>query len=155
MKLDRLFAGLEARLRHRLHRAANRQEDADPVAVRASLAGVRALNLVDRLIGFRGRHASTVDIPAGERRPTPAPTRRPELGGLDPGPMDASERARLRERYRAWERRLLAEGETIGDPHHASGGREISASALSELEPLHREWTTLLDAVAARTGQTR
>jgi hypothetical protein len=151
MKLDGLLARIEARIRHRLHRAANRMEDADPVAVRASLAGVRGMNLLDRLTGFRRRHADTVTIPPGERLPTPAPTRRPELAGLDPDRLEAADRARLRERYRAWEQRLQSEGHTIVDAETAGGGHEVSASALTDLVPLHGAWIAMRDEVAART----
>lgn len=58
--VENLLARVEERLRVRLHQAANRMEDADPVAVDGALAGVRVLDLVDRLTGFRARHSARV-----------------------------------------------------------------------------------------------
>lgn len=64
--LENALARIEERLRVRLHQAANRMEDADPVAVRAALAGVRMLDVVDRLTGFRGRHNARFAIRGAE-----------------------------------------------------------------------------------------
>ena len=56
MTIVDLLAAVERQFRERLHRAANRIEDADPVAVHGSLTAIRVLNGIDRIIAFRARH---------------------------------------------------------------------------------------------------
>ena len=51
-----ILAEIEERARVRLHQAANRMEDADPIEVHAAETVVRALNVLDRATGFRARH---------------------------------------------------------------------------------------------------
>lgn len=147
------LAVVEERLRVRLHQAANRMEDADPASVTIARAGVRVLDAVDRVTHFRDAHrAERDDIPEGERRQTPAPrAERPEYGGLRAADLDTRSRARLRQRYRTWEARLIAHGVR---PHHtddAGGGHgeRLPAEVRAELEPLWRAWRDELDAVLA------
>ena len=54
-RLARRLGGVEERLRVRLHQSANRVEDGDPVGVGLAEAGIRVLNALDRVIGFRAR----------------------------------------------------------------------------------------------------
>ncbi len=53
--LARRLGRVEERLRVRLHQAANRVEDGDPVAVGLAELGISMLNVVDRVTGFRAR----------------------------------------------------------------------------------------------------
>lgn len=55
LRLSRVLAVVEERLRVRLHQAANRMEDADPLAILVAGTGVRVLDGVDRVTGYRAR----------------------------------------------------------------------------------------------------
>ena len=100
--MSRLFR-IEGRLRERIDRAGMRMEDADPVDLALARTGVRLLNLVDRVTGFRGSHR--LALPQGQRLPPPPPgVAEPWLGQLDRSALDARRRARLKEGYRRWER---------------------------------------------------
>ena len=54
--LFQALAIVEERCRVRLHQAANRMEDYDPIEVKAAEGGIKFLNLVDRVTGFRQAH---------------------------------------------------------------------------------------------------
>lgn len=54
-RVARRLGRVEERLRVRLHQAANRVEDGDPVGVGLAEVGIRALNAIDRVTGFRAR----------------------------------------------------------------------------------------------------
>lgn len=54
-RLARRLARVEERLRVRLHQAANRVEDGDPVVVGLAELGISLLNAIDRVTGFRAR----------------------------------------------------------------------------------------------------
>lgn len=140
--LVNLLARVEERLRVRLHQAANRMEDADPIDVAVARSGVRTLDVVDRVTGFRERHRAAARVPEGERRPLPVveAERRPELDGIAPESLQARHRARLREAWRAWERRLLAEGKQPVRSDRPDGGLEVPAAALAELTALWEAW---------------
>jgi hypothetical protein len=147
-----LLARVEEKLRVRLHRAANRMEDADPVEVGAAQMGVRVLDAIDGLTAFRTTHRATrTDIPEGVSgpRPTAAGTARPELAGLDPTRLEPSHRARLRHRYRAWERRLLNDARTPIDLRSADGGHpDLPSGTKRELQALFDAWQAV--AIEAR-----
>lgn len=145
-----LLARLEERARVRLHQAANRMEDADPVDVTVAQATIKALDVVDRLTGFRDRHAQTVHIEGEPGLPTPPVAFSPEFAGLDPATLTPAQRARLRQRYRRWEQALDAAGLTPDDPTHPHGGHEAPAVHAPDLEASHRRW---LDE-AAKAGTT-
>lgn len=131
--VDRL-AGLEERVRVRLHQAANRMEDADPIEARALLGVIRVFNGVDRLIGFREQHQARVQRETGVRLPLP-PVRPPDvpwLDGLDKSRFSAQQRVQLRQLYDAWVATLP------GPPQqrdHAGGGYTPSPP-----EPLRGAW---------------
>lgn len=110
-RLDEALARVEERARVRLHQAANRMEDADPLEVGAAEAVVRVLDAVDRLTGFRARHRAGRVIAEGRPGPAPRVDGSPEWGGLDPSRLDRHQRLRLRQLWRAWERARATPGE--------------------------------------------
>lgn len=68
MRRDRCnerLAAWDERCRVRLHRAANRVEDADPIDVAVASAAIRVLDAIDRWIGFR--RATARSVPEGVR----------------------------------------------------------------------------------------
>jgi hypothetical protein len=65
------LAAWDERCRVRLHRAANRAEDADPLDVAVAEAAIHVLNAIDRVTGFRAAHEAANPVPVGERRPLP------------------------------------------------------------------------------------
>ncbi len=131
------LALVEEQARVRLHQAANRMEDADPLEVKAAMQAVRALNAVDRLTGFREEHRQGTAIPEGERAPLPTtgPTPRPELGGLAEDALDRPTRLGLRQAWRAWERALKARGGAVREASGPDGGSGVEVD-----EELQRAW---------------
>lgn len=109
-RLDEALAQVEERARVRLHQAANRMEDADPLEVGAAETVVRMLDAVDRLTGFRARHRAGRVIAEGRPGPAPRVDGSPEWGGLDPSRMDRHQRLRLRRLWRAWEKAQAGRG---------------------------------------------
>lgn len=102
------LAHAETRARVRLHQAANRMEDADPLDVALAENSVRAFDAIDKLTGFRRDHRDRVVIPAGVSRPVPAPPGAEWAGPLDPNALSTRARARLRQR---WQRVAAASGD--------------------------------------------
>lgn len=140
------LALVEERARVRLHQAANRMEDADPLEVKAAMQAVRALNAVDRLTGFRDEHRKGRALPEGERAPLPRPepTPRPELGGLDAEALDRPTRLGLRQAWRAWERALKARGGELREGSRPDGGSGVAVD--EELTAAWREWRRRVEA---------
>lgn len=146
--LVNLFASVEERARVRLHQAANRMEDAEPLRVRADQQTVRVLDVIDRVTGFRALHRASRVLPEGRRavvRP-PSPTPRPELDGMEG--LDQETRLRLREAYRSWERQVRARGGRVVDPAQASGGG-LSDPLDAEVEAAWRVWRELVASARA------
>lgn len=140
------LALVEEKARVRLHQAANRMEDADPIEVKAAMQAVRALNAVDRLTGFRDEHRQAREIPQGERAPLPrpAPTPRPELGRLDPEALDRPTRLGLREAWRAWERVLKTRGAEVRTADAPDGSSGVAVDA--ELSAAWLRWRERYEA---------
>ncbi len=99
------LANAETRVRVRLHQAANRMEDADPLDVALAEHSVRAFDAIDKVTGFRRDHRARVVIPSGVSRPAPPPPGADWAGPLDPSALSTRARARLRQR---WQRVVAA-----------------------------------------------
>lgn len=140
-----VLARLEERLRVRLHQAANRMEDADPASIALARVGVRALDGVDRVTGFRAVHANLRSpIAEGVRGPPPTLAPAAWLAGRAPQTLDAETRARLRQGYRAWEKQIVALGFSPLHADDPTGGRPIPVDARPGLEAAWSAWQALL-----------
>lgn len=129
-RLDEALARVEERARVRLHQAANRMEDADPLEVGAAETVIRVLDAVDRLTGFRARHRAGRVIAEGRPGPAPRVDGSPEWGGLDPSRLDRHQRLRLRQLWRAWERARA--GRSEAGPDEARAAEEAWSRAVEE-----------------------
>ncbi len=116
-------------------------EDADPVAVAVAELGVRALDAVDRVIGFRAAHAAHTAVPQGRSAPLPPIAGTPYAGELDIATLPTRTRARLRQRYRRWEDEVRRARATPRHSRDPSGGYDgWTADELNALTVLFEVW---------------
>ncbi len=144
-----MLGRVEERCRVRLHQAANRMEDHDPVSVGGASALIRVLNVVDRVTSFRAVHRASVSVPSGSPGPPPipSPTPHPEWGGLVG--LDQDTRLELREKYRKWERTFPVERRPGLDGARDDGGLAFPATAAQQAA-----WRAWRDAwSAAKEGR--